>query len=377
MNDATVAVISPATTTTMDVEISSMVADVLADCGITALRLADGDTRCLGSDVVLLIGDCLEFDRTADLLREAGSTRPRCALWQLHALPPPDLPAAVIASGLRVTEGLRHVQTQTGFGPMLVKARGWIPPKLRVVIRSVLYHGVRREASRSPSLDRWQLDEASRQFMLMRYGWLRRRVSEGWLDVLCMSTAPRVAFLEANGISAECKPFGYHHTLGTDLGIMRDIDVLFLGRVKIRRRQALLEQVDEALSTSGRRLHVVEEKCFGQARTDLLNRAKLSLNLTNYPWEVPGIRFVMSMACGAVVVSEQLGESWPFRDGKHFASARSEELPQVILRLLDDDAERSRLRETGRAFVTQDLRLAESVAGLLRSTRAGVEGRLQ
>ncbi len=125
-------------------------------------------------------------------------------------------------------------------------------------------------------------------------------------------------------------------------------------------------------------MHVVEEKCFGQARTDLLNRAKLSLNLTNYPWEVPGIRFVMSMACGAVVVSEQLGEPWPFLDGgEHFASARSEELPQVILRLLDDDAERSRLRETGHAFVTQDLRLAESVAGLLRSTRAGVEGRLQ
>ena len=377
MNDVTVAVISPATTTAMDIEISSMVAEVLADCGTNAIRLADGDTRCLEADVVLLVGDCLEFDGTADLLREAGNTRPRTALWQLHALPPPDLPAAVVASGLRVTDVLRQVQTQTRFGPMLVKARGWIPPKLRVVIRSILYRGVRREASRSPSLNRWHLDEASRQFMLMRYGWLRRRVPEGWLDVLCMSTAPRVAFLQANGMSAECRPFGYHPTFGTDLGVMRDIDVLFLGRAKIRRRQALLEQVDGALSTRGRRMLVVGGKCFGQARTDLLNRAKISLNLTNYPWEVPGIRFVMSMACGAVVVSEQLGEAWPFRDGTHFASARSEELPEVILRLLDDDAERSRLRDAGRAFVTQDLRLAESVAGLLRSTGVGVESRPQ
>ena len=282
----TVAVVSPKTTTQMDLEIAAMVCDVLSDEGFDAHSLADGDERCLDADVTLLIGDCLEFDRTADLLNST-STRPRTALWQLHALPPPDLPDAVVSSGLRVAHALHSAQAKGPLGRALVRLRDYVPPNQRVTLRALLYGGVRRAASESRGLGRLQLDEASRQFMLMRFAWLQRRVAEGWLDTLGMSTAPRVAFLRAHGISAELVPFGYHSSFGADRGATRDVDVLFLGRMKFRRRQRLLERLGGTLGRHGRRLQVIEGGCFGEARTETLNRALISLNLTNYPWEVP------------------------------------------------------------------------------------------
>ncbi len=306
----TVAVISPKTTTRMDLEVAAMVCGVLADEGHEAYSLSDGDERCLDADVALLVGDCLEFDRTADLLRDSTRRRSRTVLWQLHALPPPNLPESVVSSGLRVADALHRVQAKGPLGRSLVGLRGYIPPNIRVAVRSLLYRGVRRAASRSAGLSEWQLDEASRQFMLMRFAWLQRRVAEGWLDTVSMSTAPRVAFLRAHGISAEFVPFGYHPSFGTDRGKTRDIEVLFLGRTRIRRRQRLLKQVGVALDRQGHRLHVVEG-CFGDTRIETLNRVRISLNLTNYPWEVPGIRFLMSMACGAVVVTERLGDPTP------------------------------------------------------------------
>ena len=362
----TASVVSPKTTTQMDLEITAMVCDVLADEGFDAYGLTDGDERCLDADVTLLIGDCLEFDRTADLLNST-STRPRTILWQLHALPPPDLPDAVVSSGLRVAHALHSAQANGPLGRALIRLRDYIPPNQRVALRALLYGGVRRAASRSPGLSRWQLDEASRQFMLMRFAWLQRRVAEGWLDTLGMSTAPRVAFQRAHGISAELVPFGYHTRFGADRGVSRDVDVLFLGRAKIRRRQRLLEQLRGTLGRHGRRLQVVEGGCFGETRTKTLNRALISVNLTNYPWEVPGIRFLMSMACGALVVTEHLGDSSPFRDGEHFISARAEELPDVILRLLEDDTDRQRVADTARRYVIERLPLRHSVTRLLDS----------
>lgn len=211
----------------------------------------------------------------------------------------------------------------------------------------------------------WGLDEASRQFMLMRYAWLRRRVSEGWLDKITVSTVPRATLLHAHGIFADYVPFGYHSTLGGPLALDRDVDVVFLGRAKIRRRQRILEGLEAALARCGRTLQIVEAGCFGPARTEMLNRARVSLNLTNYPWEVPGIRFLMSMACGALVVSENVSDSTPFREGEHFASAQTKDLSDVVLRFLDNEAERRRLVDTARDFVTRDLTLSRSVDSLL------------
>ena len=111
----------------MDLEIAAMVCDVLADEGLKAYSVADGDERCLDADVALLVGDCLEFDRTADLLRDSTRRRPRTVLWQLHALPPPDLPESVVSSGLRVADALHRVQSKGKLGRALVGLRGYIP----------------------------------------------------------------------------------------------------------------------------------------------------------------------------------------------------------------------------------------------------------
>ena len=368
-----VAVVSPHTTTRMDLEIAAMLTDELRATGDTAVRVDDGDPQCLAAGMVLLVGDCLEFTQTADILAQAGTQRPRTVLWQLHALPPPDLPKEIIASGVRAADALYRIQSHGAVGRFLARIRLAVPPKARVILRSALYRGVRKQVSQSAASSRWRLDEASRQFMLMRYAWLVRQLADGWLDRLAVSTAPRAAFLSTQGMPVEYVPFGHHPLLGSAQRVTRDINVLFLGRAKIRRRQVLLERIDAALSRKGCRLHVIEGGCFGETRTSLLNRTRISINLNNYPWEVPGIRFIMSMACGALVVTESLGDVTPFGEGEHFVSAATVDLPDVVLRLLDDPVECQRLTDSARRFVTQDLTLRRSLSKLLG--RSGVSMR--
>ena len=81
----------------------------------------------------------------------------------------------------------------------------------------------------------------------------------------------------------------------------------------------------------------------------------------------------MSMACGALVVTEHIGDSSPFRDGEHFVSAPAEELPEVILRLLGDDTGRQRIADAARRYVIERLPLRHSVTRLLDSATTAVE----
>jgi spore maturation protein CgeB len=146
----------------------------------------------------------------------------------------------------------------------------------------------------------------------------------------------------------------------------RDIDVVFLGNIS-RRRRPLLKELELAMEKAGFKLRVVDRNCYGDERTQLLNRSKILLHLNSHPWELPGMRMLMAMSCKAMVVSEYAEDSSPYIDGKHLLMAHTKNLANLVVSCLKDEARRTEITDQAYQFVTGAHTLATSLAALLDS----------
>ena len=199
---------------------------------------------------------------------------------------------------------------------------------------------------------------------------LRRLRAGGLPDVLAVTSSERAAFLAERGIEAFVAPYGYRTTDGRDLGLERDIDVLLLGALNLSHRRRVVRLLREAglpLLTAG---DYGNPALWGEARTHLVNRVKVMLSVGRFPGTLTGARFLIGMACGALVVSEPPYDPAPYVPGEHFLQAPVEELPHAIERALADAAERERIARQGHAFVTQELTMERSFSALLEVVAA-------
>ena len=185
-------------------------------------------------------------------------------------------------------------------------------------------------------------------------------------DVLVTSARIRQEYLAARGIASHFVPLGYHADFhGADLGLERDIDVLFLGTMQVPRRRRLVAE----LRAAG--VHVRSEGswhdlgAWGEERTRLLNRAKILLNLLRHPGDFPGLRLILGMANGAMVLSEPMAEADPYVAGRHYVEAPVAEMPSTIRRYLSLPEERGRIAAEGRHLVTEELTMRRSVERIL------------
>ncbi|UCB53370.1 MAG: glycosyltransferase family 1 protein [Candidatus Zixiibacteriota bacterium] len=195
---------------------------------------------------------------------------------------------------------------------------------------------------------------------------LRALMDEGIPDLLLVSTPGRQQFLAEHGFSSKFVPLGYHRAeYGYDMGLQRDIEVLFLGALKIPHRKRLLKRL------RGRGTNLVAKGSWsdadhwGENRTELLNRTKVFLNLQRYPGELSGARLILGMANRALVISEPIYKPGDFIPGKHFVSATSDEMPEVIEYYLNHDAERECIAAEGHRLVTQELTMERSISEIL------------
>ncbi len=190
---------------------------------------------------------------------------------------------------------------------------------------------------------------------------------DGLPDVLVVSTRERQQFLAERGIASIFAPLGYGEYTGRDLGLTRDIDVLFLGELEIPRRKRILRR----LRASG--VNVValgdwnDPNLFGVARVELVNRAKILLNIPRHPGLLSGGRMLLGMANKALVVAEPIYEPEPYRPGVHYVSAELAEFPDVIAHYLAEDDARRAIVETAYEFVTTELTMQASVETILRA----------
>jgi hypothetical protein len=294
------------------------VTELLEAAGRTTVQTEDGPLRARREDVVLVLGNAGWFPALRrDLLSTPAARRPLVAVWHTEPLPLP--------RGAGVSRPRRHARE-------LVKA------------------ALRDSRANDPATNHRRL---------------RELVDAGAVDVLLTGGPASRQFLAEQGIASADLTLGCHPALGRDLGLERDIDVMFLGATDVPRRRRVLRDlrrhgIDVVQSGSWH-----DPRFWGEERTRLLNRVRILLNLPRRPAESAKTRLMLGMANGALVVSEPMYDASPFEAGRHYVSADADELPETIRRLLADDEERGRIAAAGHRFATTEVTLERSVGRLL------------
>jgi len=194
---------------------------------------------------------------------------------------------------------------------------------------------------------------------------IRRLHRAGIPDVLVLSSRGRQEFLAERGIPGHFAPLGCAPMMGRDLGIPRDIDVLFLGILNVPRRNRLLQALRKQhinLTAAG---SWSDPALWGENRTRLLNRTKILLNFARTPGEFSGYRLALGMANKALVVSEPIYRPEPFVPGTHFVMAPPDEMAASIRHYLDAADERQVITETAARFVHEEATLQRSTERLV------------
>ena len=347
-------------------ELVSVLAAVVQELGGEPFFVRDGDRAALEADVVILFGKCSAFDASARLLGAHATRRPATVLWHVEPLPPGPIPA----------------QAQNAARRLARCDLNRLPPLLSTLVRSVPGHRLLvnwiRQAYCAPLVRRCHWESrtptghvhAREWYHAVKHAlWFQQRHSGAWCDFVAASTMPRCQVLTQMGIPCEYAPLGYHPLWGTNQGTDRDIDVVFLGRVRHTGRERLLGRIERQLTRAGVKLVVADRSCYGENRTKLLNRARISLDLAKNTWEMPVLRLLVSMACGALVVSNCPLAPHPFRE-THLVRVDSDSLVVAILEHLHNEPARRQIAEAAYHHLTTELAWYPVVARLLQRALA-------
>jgi len=135
----------------------------------------------------------------------------------------------------------------------------------------------------------------------------------GRVDRLVVTSRDRRAALAGQGLDAVAIPFGYAQAVAGPIAAPgqrgRDLAIVTLARLHPRmigRRSVVRAWQDEEL------LLRILENVWGAERNALLRRSKVVLNVSWPPGDFIGLRIVLALAAGAVVVTEPLADPFPF-----------------------------------------------------------------
>jgi len=343
-----------------------MLCDALLEIGLIPIEVEDGSGPVLQSDALLLIGDCHSFDGFAESLDNIRGTRPKTILWQIDPLPPKTLTPEAEKIGEEASQKLeRHTRSLRYKAINACLTRAMRQKRKQAVYKSI-FRDFKDQMARTITPPFNNLDEESCKFIMRGYLWLKRNAARGWLDHIFCTIPARQQFLQSRGINANYAPLGYHPIMGRSLNCQRDIDALFIGNMTNCRRRAIMENLRKDLYSKGITLHNPERSCLGAERTALLNRAAISLNVPMFPWEIAGLRFLMSMACGAMVISEQIEDPTPYTPGVHFVQVGLSDIPEAIEHYLNNHEERNRIVDAAYNYITRELTMENSIMKILR-----------
>ena len=220
---------------------------------------------------------------------------------------------------------------------------------------------------------RWLLSRVNPRWGRYRYlGEYCYAYERGWLDILADFSETQAAFLRLYGVPAVYVPWGTSPEWWADLGLERDIDVLWMGQQRNRRRRTVLASVCHALCKQGRKVHIADgvenPLVFGIERTTILNRTRITLNIpTTWYHNCFITRFHMVAGNRCLVVSEPfLMHSAEYRPGVHYVEAETAALAETVLYYLEHAEERAVIAENAFQLVTTRLTLRNSVEKLLQ-----------
>ncbi|MCB9102618.1 MAG: glycosyltransferase family 1 protein [Anaerolineales bacterium] len=180
-------------------------------------------------------------------------------------------------------------------------------------------------------------------------------------------------FYNALGLKTIYAPWGVMRGNYADLGLERDIDVLWIGTRRTRYRSRNLDRIRSELAEHGVEIYVVDgverKPVFGEARTELINRAKITLSLLPTWYDAALVyRFPLVAANKTLVVSDNsLAHNPLYINHRHYAAAPVDKLAETILYYLAHDQEREAIAENGYKLVTEELKLGRGVAVIMEA----------
>ena len=196
-------------------------------------------------------------------------------------------------------------------------------------------------------MGRWTAASSAKevQFAFGYTDWLRRLMDAGGIDLAATSTVQKGEIVQSWGHKWLFAPLSFDWTgdLPQVPGSARDVDVLFLGRLSNAHRRGLLRTVLRPLKRAGLRVEVASHGLYGAARETMLDRTKVIMNLSKYPWDTAWMRFYMAAAQGVAVVSEPLSQPAPLRPGIDYLEASPDRLAETIVSLVADEPRRAAL----------------------------------
>ncbi len=202
------------------------------------------------------------------------------------------------------------------------------------------------------------------------YGELRHLMNRRRVDLLAVTSERRCDWLKKRGFRAAHISMGYDPRFGQDLQTPRDIDVLFLGTVGDARRGSILQAIERELKLHGRSL-VIEDGRNGyvnlEARTQLMNRVKVLVNVLKSPTDFTGHRVLIGVANRALVVSEPMLDSDPFKPQRHFVAAPPDQLGRTIVDWLERESEREAFTASAYADLTTRLTMTQMCRRVLEA----------
>ncbi len=195
---------------------------------------------------------------------------------------------------------------------------------------------------------------------------------KGWMRALAETSQLLARFHTSHGLPSFYVPWGTAPSFFDTLHMDRDIDVLWIGKRRTRRRSRHIDRVRTELASRGVNMFVADgvenPLVYGDARTRLINRSKITVNIMSTWYDNSfHMRFHMVAGNRSMVISEHIPPHYTeYKPGVHYVSTDLDSLSDAILMHLDHANERQAIAENAFRLVTTEMTFAHSVRKLMK-----------
>ncbi len=258
------------------------------------------------------------------------------------------------------TEGLPDLRISWKIMSSIARWRSWLG---RV-------QDSRNGSARTPGTGRLLSLNESRMLRFRYLGDYYYAHRRGWLDIFADTSEVYAEIHRRHGLPTIVAHWGATRQWYKDLGLERDIDVLWMGTRGTKRRSVILDRVRNELEANGVRMHVADGKenpfIFDDERIYYLNRSKITLNITRTWYDDNFSRITLAAPNRSLIVSESVLPHCPsFIEGTHYVSVPVERLAETIRYYLDHEEERLRIVDNAYHLVTTKLVFRESIKSIM------------
>lgn len=223
-----------------------------------------------------------------------------------------------------------------------------------------------------PLLSKRVISPLDRRMLKLRYlGDYLYATRHGCLDVLAETSQMFADLYAYHQMPAFYVPWGTAPGHFDRLDLSRDIDVLWIGKRRTRRRSNHIDRVRRELALHGVNLHVVDgienPLVYGPARTELLNRAKIALQIMSVWYDNSfHMRFHVVAGNRCMVISEHLPPHYrEYQPGIHYVSTDLGAITEAVLYHLRHEEARRTIAENAYQLVTTEMTFNTSVRKLM------------